>query len=317
MIPCCRSMDEWLKQDPRNVAIIHCKAGKGRTGTMICSYLLYCGQFSSPHASMEFYGESRTRNKEGVTIPSQRRYVEYFNTYKQNGYQFPRDNLALYLDTIIFVNPPQSLLNQGNFKIKIKNKDGNEVFLYKYKQSKKEGTILTISLQSEKRVALLYDLKIMFYELSLTKTKELFHFWIHTCFCPVDNIVVLQKTEIDGISRKSAYPDDFRVQMYFSEAPLQEAAEQFKLPIRSVTSSMSASSGNLKMSSVNSNLDAIVVSDEEDCDEEGDEKTEEEEETPTGDEYDNYSSGCEYNDGYEDEEEFFKTLELQYSQAKQ
>ena len=37
----CQQMADWLQQDPQNIAVVHCKAGKGRTGTMICCYLVY------------------------------------------------------------------------------------------------------------------------------------------------------------------------------------------------------------------------------------------------------------------------------------
>jgi hypothetical protein len=37
----CADAAAWLAADPVNVVVVHCKAGKGRTGIMICSLLLY------------------------------------------------------------------------------------------------------------------------------------------------------------------------------------------------------------------------------------------------------------------------------------
>ena len=37
------SVTEWFEQDEKNVIAVHCKGGKGRTGTMICVALLKTG----------------------------------------------------------------------------------------------------------------------------------------------------------------------------------------------------------------------------------------------------------------------------------
>ncbi|WZZ04887.1 hypothetical protein YC2023_090808 [Brassica napus] len=39
----CESVHSWLSLDPKNIAVVHCMAGKGRTGLMVSAYLVYGG----------------------------------------------------------------------------------------------------------------------------------------------------------------------------------------------------------------------------------------------------------------------------------
>ena len=43
LIKACSAMYNFLSKDPDNVIAINCNGGKGRTGTLICCYLLYIG----------------------------------------------------------------------------------------------------------------------------------------------------------------------------------------------------------------------------------------------------------------------------------
>ena len=54
------------------------QAGKGRTGVVIAAYLLRSGQAASAGAALRTFGDQRTSDGKGVTIPSQIRFVHYF-----------------------------------------------------------------------------------------------------------------------------------------------------------------------------------------------------------------------------------------------
>ncbi|XP_053205076.1 phosphatidylinositol 3,4,5-trisphosphate 3-phosphatase and dual-specificity protein phosphatase PTEN-like [Panonychus citri] len=105
--PFCQDVYRWLKQDSRNVAAIHCKAGKGRTGVMVCAYILHTNKDMDADSALNLYAEKRTHNRRGVTIPSQRRYVHYYERLVKSGLDYMK--IPLYIRCIRMDPMPLSL----------------------------------------------------------------------------------------------------------------------------------------------------------------------------------------------------------------
>ncbi|KAJ5068178.1 phosphatase [Anaeramoeba ignava] len=75
----CQIIDKWIKSDQENVVAVHCLAGRGRTGTVISSYLRFSGMFNSTEQAIQYFAKKRSQKLIGVTNPSQLRYVIYFD----------------------------------------------------------------------------------------------------------------------------------------------------------------------------------------------------------------------------------------------
>ncbi|XP_065653918.1 phosphatidylinositol 3,4,5-trisphosphate 3-phosphatase and dual-specificity protein phosphatase PTEN-like isoform X2 [Hydra vulgaris] len=228
---CCVDLDSWLTKDVENVAIVHCKDGWGRTGVMICAYLLYKGFYDDAIDAMYYYAVTRTENHKGVTIPSQRRYIEYFSYYlkhikNQPGIGFHRK--TVFLKSFTFIGIPT--FNSGTCVPSFVIFSG-EVELYKsetfeIKKSEKEYT-----MHLKNPLPLCGDIKVDFFHKDLFKKERMFVFWFNTTFLeydttsarPItnnknDNVkhILFSKNELDKANKDQKhkfFPENFKVSL--------------------------------------------------------------------------------------------------------
>ncbi|KAI1901139.1 hypothetical protein AGOR_G00057120 [Albula goreensis] len=67
-------MHQWLKQDQRNICIVHCLDGRAASAVAVCSFLCFCRLFTTAEAAVYMF--SMKRCPPGIS-PSHKRYIEY------------------------------------------------------------------------------------------------------------------------------------------------------------------------------------------------------------------------------------------------
>ncbi|KAI0161071.1 phosphatases II [Hypoxylon sp. FL1284] len=89
-------LNTWRDKKTDRVVVVHCKAGKGRSGTMACSYLIAeCGW--TPEEALARFTERRMRPKfgAGLTIPSQLRWIGYVDRWTKGGKKYVDEGLEI------------------------------------------------------------------------------------------------------------------------------------------------------------------------------------------------------------------------------
>ncbi|KTG34924.1 hypothetical protein cypCar_00019196 [Cyprinus carpio] len=196
---------DWMAADSSNVIAIHCKGGKGRTGTMVCTWLIDSDQFESAQESLDYFGERRTDKSmsskfQGVETPSQSRYVGYYEIMKNqyNRQLPPQKSLkikSIRIHSIAGETQPVVFPDTGNNAVVI---------------SLQEGPVVT------------GDVKVMFESSAgLPKGYEdcPFYFWFNTSFVE-NNSLYLSREELDNPHKSKTwdiYKEDFGVTLYFTD----------------------------------------------------------------------------------------------------
>jgi len=77
---------QWRSEDAQNIIAVHCKGGKGRTGSLCAAWLLYSQEVDTAEEALNTFARRRTdislgRKLRGVETPSQVRYVFQLSHY--------------------------------------------------------------------------------------------------------------------------------------------------------------------------------------------------------------------------------------------
>jgi phosphatidylinositol-3,4,5-trisphosphate 3-phosphatase/dual-specificity protein phosphatase PTEN len=220
--PFCEDAKKFLDEDPKNVVAIHCLAGKGRTGTLISCLLLYLGEFDTAADCLKYYGMMRVDNGRGVTVPSQIRYVFYFEQILKNKIPHPITFKKLRIKKIRMVTIPS--FNKISFVVENKVDKINNVFDYKKKENLEDNKGYIDFELGDEGFVICGDVKILFFTFSMFGSKEkIFKLWFNTNFVPQDDVLEVKKDLIDKACKDKKckkFKHNFKIEVHMIDVDI-------------------------------------------------------------------------------------------------
>lgn len=226
----CQSVDAYLSEHPQNVVGIHCKAGKGRTGMMISAYLLHAGICTTAEDALSRFAHERTQNGKGVTIPSQIRWVHYYEQLLR------REEVLSYTYRITHIR----LVTVPNFDPAITGGGCDPYVIVKVLDQGMDGTWkekTVFNMIKEIRRAQKYypsdkycdldltpfnlcvrgDVKLLFFDQDqYTSDDKMCHLWFNTAFVE-RNYLVFDKTVVDRACKDKnhrTFDQEFKIEIF-------------------------------------------------------------------------------------------------------
>lgn len=197
---------------------------------MICSFLVHCG--ATADEAIRLYAEKRTLDGCGVTIPSQLRYIHYYEQFLESR-TLSYDPRLLTLQEIVINTIPKPLSGQessSNYLILTIMSGDTKIYESLPQHSTVDTQLQRIKISITDKIVLAGDVKMMLWYDTMYKRSHLCHFCFNTTFIDSSqDSLHLEKSEVDKACKDklhSIFDRDFSVNVRFAPA----LARQSPLP---------------------------------------------------------------------------------------
>ncbi|XP_038161762.1 cyclin-G-associated kinase isoform X1 [Cyprinodon tularosa] len=223
----CRNMHQWLKQDQRNICIVHCLDGRAASAVAVCSFLCFCRLFTTAEAAVYMF--SMKRCPPGIS-PSHKRYIEYMCDMMAEEPIIPHCK-PVVIHSIIMT--PVPLFNKqrngcrpfcevyvGDERVLTTSQEYDRMKDFKMEDGRAEIP-LNVTVQGDVLVVIYHARSTLGGRLQAKMASmKMFQIQFHTGFIPRNATTVkFAKYDLDACDIQEKYPDLFQVNLDIEVEP--------------------------------------------------------------------------------------------------
>ncbi|NXH15683.1 GAK kinase, partial [Bucco capensis] len=223
----CKNMHLWLKQDQKNVCIVHCLDGRAASAVVVCSFLCFCRLFTTAEAAVYMF--SMKRCPPGIW-PSHKRYIEYMCDMMAEEPIIPHSKPILVRSVIMTPVPlfskqrngcrPFCEVYVGDERVTTTSQEYDKMKEFKIEDGKAviplgvvvQGDVLIVIYHARSTLGGRLQAKMA--------SMKMFQIQFHTGFVPRNATTVkFAKYDLDACDIQEKYPDLFQVNLEVEVEP--------------------------------------------------------------------------------------------------
>ncbi|NWU09145.1 GAK kinase, partial [Cephalopterus ornatus] len=223
----CKNMHLWLKQDQKNVCIVHCLDGRAASAVVVCSFLCFCRLFTTAEAAVYMF--SMKRCPPGIW-PSHKRYIEYMCDMMAEEPIIPHSKPILIRSIVMTPVPlfskqrngcrPFCEVYVGDERITTTSQEYDKMKEFKIEDGK-AVIPLGITVQGDVLIVIYHARSTLGGRLQAKMASmKMFQIQFHTGFVPRNATTVkFAKYDLDACDIQEKYPDLFQVNLEVEVEP--------------------------------------------------------------------------------------------------